>query len=62
MSVPRFAPSFFSVHVHIVPRYDPDPAPSLPLPAEAWQASSEVTASDMSSQIEALRNQLASTL
>ena len=30
------------VHVHIVPRYDPDPAPSLPLPAAAWEASSRV--------------------
>lgn len=48
------------VHVHIVPRYDPDPAPSMPLPAEAWQASSEVTATDMASHIEALRAQLAS--
>jgi diadenosine tetraphosphate (Ap4A) HIT family hydrolase len=25
------------VHVHIVARFDPDPAPSLPLPAEAWE-------------------------
>jgi diadenosine tetraphosphate (Ap4A) HIT family hydrolase len=43
------------VHVHIVPRYDPDPAPSLPLPAEAWSASRELTAAEMTSQTQALR-------
>lgn len=48
------------VHVHIVPRYDPDPAPSLPLPAAAWEASTTVSALDMASQIGALRTYLAS--
>lgn len=47
------------VHVHIVPRYDPDPAPSLPLPAAAWEASSRVSAGAMESQTRALRKHLA---
>jgi len=47
------------VHVHIVPRYDPDPAPSLPLPAAAWEASSRLSAKDMDSQTRALRKHLA---
>jgi diadenosine tetraphosphate (Ap4A) HIT family hydrolase/NTP pyrophosphatase (non-canonical NTP hydrolase) len=43
------------VHVHIVPRYDPDPAPSLPLPAVAWEASTELAPSDLATQLDALR-------
>ena len=39
------------VHVHIVPRYDPDPAPSLPLPAEAWVASSGLTPAHVLAQV-----------
>ncbi len=46
------------VHVHIVPRYDPDPAPSMPLPAEAWAACTELTASDVTEQVQALRARL----
>lgn len=48
------------VHVHIVPRYDPGPAPSLPLHASAWEASSPVSAADRESQIQALREHLIS--
>lgn len=43
------------VRVHIVPRYDPDPSPSLPLPAEAWDASSTLAHEELRSQIERLR-------
>lgn len=46
------------VHVHIVPRFDPDPAPSLPLPAEAWATSSTLTPPELTSQIEALQTHL----
>ena len=46
------------VHVHIVPRYDPDPAPSLPLPAAAWEASSALTSTQMDDQLELLRTSL----
>ncbi len=42
------------VHVHIVPRYNPDPAPSLPLPAEAWAASSTLSSGELAAQISAL--------
>ena len=45
--------------VHIVSRYDPVPAPSLPLPAEAWDAGSVVQESEMESQIAVLRQHLA---
>lgn len=42
------------VHVHIVPRYDPDPAPSLPLPSAAWEASSTLSSADLEAQISSL--------
>jgi diadenosine tetraphosphate (Ap4A) HIT family hydrolase len=48
------------VHVHIVPRYDPVPAPSMPLPAEAWAASTRLDEVDLAHQIDALRAVLAS--
>jgi diadenosine tetraphosphate (Ap4A) HIT family hydrolase len=47
------------VHVHVVPRYDPDPAPCWPLPAEAWEASRELTTDELDAQIGALREALA---
>lgn len=43
------------VHVHIVPRHDPDPAPSMPLPAEAWTASSRLDDADLARQLDQLR-------
>ena len=46
------------VHVHIVPRYDPDPAPGWPLPASAWDASRELTTNEMSAYLHALRTAL----
>ena len=46
-------------HVHIVPRHDPDPAPSMPLPAEAWAASTRLDEDDLAHQIDALRAILA---
>jgi diadenosine tetraphosphate (Ap4A) HIT family hydrolase len=47
------------VHVHIVPRYDPDPAPCWPLPAAAWDASRELTTDEIDTQISQLREALA---
>lgn len=49
------------VHVHIVPRYDPDPAPSMPLPAEAWSASRRLGEVDLANQIKTLRGVLAAS-
>lgn len=46
------------LHVHIVPRYDPDPAPSQPLPVEAWAASPALTPLTMAAQVESLRRHL----
>ena len=43
------------VHVHIVPRYDPDPAPSMPLPAEAWTASQHLGSAELARQLDELR-------
>lgn len=43
------------VHVHIVPRYDPDPAPSMPLPAEAWSASRRLAPDELARQLDQLR-------
>ncbi len=39
------------VHVHLVPRHDPDPAPSMPLPAEAWIVSKRLTEADLAQQL-----------
>ena len=47
------------VHVHIVPRFDPDPAPSLPLPAAAWENSKALSAEDLRQQVTDLRDALA---
>ena len=49
------------VHVHIVPRYDPDPAPSMPLPEEAWSASRRLGEVDLANQITTLREVLAAS-
>ncbi len=46
------------VHVHIVARFDPDPAPSMPLPAAAWEASRELTDAELGQQLTALRHVL----
>jgi diadenosine tetraphosphate (Ap4A) HIT family hydrolase len=43
------------VHVHIVPRFDPDPAPSMPLPEAAWIHSTALSDSELSEQVDALR-------
>ena len=48
------------VHVHILPRFDPDPAPSLPLPAEAWEASSELSAGELIRQVTLLKEAIRS--
>jgi diadenosine tetraphosphate (Ap4A) HIT family hydrolase len=47
------------VHVHVVPRYNPDPAPSLPLPAVVWQNSHVLSADEMARQIAMLQNAVA---
>lgn len=46
------------VHVHIVPRYNPDPAPSMPLPEAAWIESRPVEEDDLCRQINDLRSAL----
>ena len=46
-------------HVHIVPRYDPDPAPSMPLPAQAWELSHELSAADLAREVAALQQAVA---
>lgn len=43
------------VHVHVVPRFDPDPAPSMPVPLEAWSASTRLDEAELTRQVEALR-------
>ncbi len=47
------------VHVYIVPRYDPDPAPCWPLPAKVWEASRELTNDELHAQVGTLREALA---
>jgi diadenosine tetraphosphate (Ap4A) HIT family hydrolase len=47
------------VHVHIVPRFDPDPAPSLPLPEAVWNASTALTIDEVDKQVVALKASLA---
>jgi len=46
------------VHVHIVPRHDPDPAPSMPLPAEAWVMSRRLDDAELARQLDELRTAL----
>ena len=46
------------VHVHIVARYDPDPAPSMPLPAQAWELSPELSEADIAGEVAALQQVL----
>jgi diadenosine tetraphosphate (Ap4A) HIT family hydrolase len=43
------------VHVHIVPRFDPDPAPSMPLPEAAWLDSQRLDEVALETQVESLR-------
>jgi diadenosine tetraphosphate (Ap4A) HIT family hydrolase len=47
------------VHVHVVPRYNPDPAPCRPLPPEAWERSRELTTDELNAQMRRLREALA---
>lgn len=47
------------VHVHVVPRYEPDPAPSMPLPAAAWTEAQRVGDDELAAQIAALRDAVA---
>ena len=42
------------VHVHIVPRYDPGPAPSFPLPAAAWDNSHTLAGDELREAVAAL--------
>ncbi len=49
------------VHAHVIPRYDPDPAPSMPLPPEAWEASVELEPNVLKSQLDALRSHIETT-
>jgi diadenosine tetraphosphate (Ap4A) HIT family hydrolase len=42
------------VHVHVVPRYNPDPAPSLPLPAAAWDTSHSLEGDELREAVVAL--------
>jgi hypothetical protein len=44
------------VDVHVVPRFDPDPAPSLPLPDEAWQNSTQLSSDEMHRQVTRSKN------
>lgn len=46
------------VHVHVVPRFDPDPAPSLPLPAVAWEKAANLSPEELSEQVVRLRDAL----
>ncbi len=48
------------VHVHIVPRYDPDQAPSLPVPTAAWEASRTIGDDEMREAVATLRNAVSS--
>jgi diadenosine tetraphosphate (Ap4A) HIT family hydrolase len=43
------------LHVHIVPRYDPDPAPSLPLPDVVWEQCAQMSTEESSMQIRLLK-------
>jgi len=43
------------VHVHIVPRYDPDPAPSMPLPQSVWAQGESIPPDRFTSHVEQLR-------
>jgi len=46
------------VHVHVVPRLDPDPAPSLPLPASAWENARALSDEELAAQVEKLKQAL----
>jgi diadenosine tetraphosphate (Ap4A) HIT family hydrolase len=46
------------VHVHIVPRFDPDPAPSLPLPAAAWENGRALSSEELMQQVDRLKDAL----
>ena len=43
------------LHVHVVPRFDPDPAPSFPLPEAAWTSSKALTSDEVAQQTAKLR-------
>jgi hypothetical protein len=39
----------------MVPRHDPDPAPSMPLPAESWIASRDLDREELARRLDELR-------
>ena len=54
----RISQSVPHVHVHVVPRLDPDPAPSLPLPASAWENARALSDEELAAQVEKLKQAL----
>ena len=47
------------VHAHLVCRFDPDPAPCMPLPAETWATAATLDDGVLAAQIDRLRAALA---
>ncbi|MFT3855516.1 MAG: HIT family protein [Ilumatobacteraceae bacterium] len=50
------------VHVHLVARYDPDPAPCQPLPSAAWENAQNLGESELRAQLDALTTTLGGNL
>jgi diadenosine tetraphosphate (Ap4A) HIT family hydrolase len=46
------------VHVHVVPRFDPDPAPSQPLPVAAWENGRVLSTEDLVVEVDRLKDAL----
>lgn len=44
------------VHVHIVPRFDPDPAPSRPLPERVWEDARTLPDEALAQEVARLRD------
>jgi diadenosine tetraphosphate (Ap4A) HIT family hydrolase len=47
------------LHAHLIPRFPDDPAPGRPLPDEAFEAARELSAPELSEQLQSLRDALA---
>ena len=43
------------VHAHVICRYDPDPAPGMPLSSDTWTAAPTVPDADLAAQVGRLR-------